>query len=441
VHRAALSRFLLFHELPAELGRVLYLDVDLLVMSSLEQLLTTPLGDDQILAAVPDAYIDSFWAPQGPPLDLAPDDTSAPYFNAGVMLIDLPRWREEHVSERSLRLLEERELRFIDQCALNIVTAGRWAQLPPRWNLQARYFAPGGAKVGDQEALNQLAQAVSDPAIVHFTGAKPWQGDTVHAYAPKWFEVARRHRIEPPAQAEKKRTRAEITLATRRTVKEGLELLGRRVGTDVRLKRTSELLTVREQLTQRTGGVVAAGPFRGSKLVDHGGTVELVEIPALLGLVGEGPMSLTTVMGDSVDSCRVTVSPGAPRVVAAGLRHLGAPPPASDLLALRRDAGDLVVVTLAEFALADVDVGSSREWWILVDGRDTPAALAEAVAALGREFEVTIIEDAPPGPHHLALFRDLGPDAAARLRSVLFQRRQWIVATPNARLDPGIDIR
>jgi hypothetical protein len=136
----------------------------------------------------------------------------------------------------------------------------------------------------------------------------------------------------------------------------------------------------------------------------------------------------------------VIVSPGAPRVVAAGLEHLGVRSPASDLLALRRDAVDLVVATLAEFALADVDVGSSQEWWILFDGRDTPAALAEAVAALGRVFKVRIIEDAPPGPHHLALFRDLGPDPAARVRSVLYQRRQWIVAIPNDRLDPGNDL-
>jgi lipopolysaccharide biosynthesis glycosyltransferase len=90
------------------------------------------------------------------------------YFNAGVLLIDLPLWRAERVSERALEYLARNPSSPIcDQDALNVACDGRWTPLDPRWNFQDHY----DKVFADMEA-EQL------PGIVHFvTTLKPWKPD------------------------------------------------------------------------------------------------------------------------------------------------------------------------------------------------------------------------------------------------------------------------
>ena len=87
------------------------------------------------------------------------------YFNAGVLLIDLPRWREERISERAYAYLTAHpEAPLGDQDGLNFACDGLWKKLDPRWNFQKHF----------EEQIASLT-AAERPAIVHFvTGQKPW---------------------------------------------------------------------------------------------------------------------------------------------------------------------------------------------------------------------------------------------------------------------------
>ncbi|GHJ47638.1 glycosyl transferase family 8 [Catellatospora sp. TT07R-123] len=147
--------------------RLLYLDADVHVCGDLGPLWQVPL-DGVPLAAVRDAFADRFDAFGGIPGSGPEHPADAPYFNSGVILINLPQWRELDVTERCLAYLAENgdRLRFPDQDALNLVAYERWRRLPPRWNHMCSY---------ELEPMAASERAAQDVRIMHFAGPrKPW---------------------------------------------------------------------------------------------------------------------------------------------------------------------------------------------------------------------------------------------------------------------------
>jgi len=90
--------------LPANLKRVIYLDCDIVVRESLLGLWQTDLNG--VLVGCVQNVTEPWFAcvPQLPWKErgLPPD---APYFNAGVLVIDTDAWRRERVGERVLEVL------------------------------------------------------------------------------------------------------------------------------------------------------------------------------------------------------------------------------------------------------------------------------------------------------------------------------------------------
>jgi lipopolysaccharide biosynthesis glycosyltransferase len=72
------------------------------------------------------------------------------YFQSGVLVINLKRWRERNVSERVFHYLAQHKdrVQFLDQGALNAVLFDDWFRLDQRWNqvstslLPERWVAP-----------------------------------------------------------------------------------------------------------------------------------------------------------------------------------------------------------------------------------------------------------------------------------------------------------
>src|SRR5688572_1857400 len=101
---------------------------------------------------------------------------------ANQILMDLPRWRRERVSERALAYLEApgHEVAFPDQDALNALFAGKWRPLDPRWNLvlDSAYHCLQKLPLDDRKPL---ARALAKPGILHFAaGPKPWEKRCPH---------------------------------------------------------------------------------------------------------------------------------------------------------------------------------------------------------------------------------------------------------------------
>lgn len=146
--------------------RILYLDADIFIQrGDFAALLDVDMGNRPI-AAVRD---NSQWrTPNRRPRQFRRLGLpTAPYFNAGVMLIDVDRWRAADIAGRAIALGETNRDRMIrhDQNLLNSVLQGDWAELSPVWNWQ-------------YTRASNLIETMVGANLIHFIGPKkPWNHD------------------------------------------------------------------------------------------------------------------------------------------------------------------------------------------------------------------------------------------------------------------------
>jgi lipopolysaccharide biosynthesis glycosyltransferase len=183
---ASLYRLRMETLLPVEVERVLFIDADIVVRGPLLELWETALGD-ALLGAVCDAvHPFARQSLRQTEFHVPPDRL---YFNAGVMVIPLATWRARDLGAEAIALLTAHKFRYADQCALNLVVAGNWMRLAPRWNLQSAHYL--GEVEQSAEPPEALAAARRDPAIIHFTlsteQAKPWHAGP-STYRSLWLE-------------------------------------------------------------------------------------------------------------------------------------------------------------------------------------------------------------------------------------------------------------
>ena len=166
----AYARFFIPEYVPED--KVLYLDSDLIVNTSLEKLFSIDL-ENRLLAAV--------------------KDTDGITFNTGVLLINNEKWRQEKLKERLIEqsvvtIKEVKEGNFEhfngDQTILNQVCSSQWLELNRIYNLQVGH---------DIVALYNNWQghlAFHDkPVVIHFTTfRKPWTTLIANRYRDLWWE-------------------------------------------------------------------------------------------------------------------------------------------------------------------------------------------------------------------------------------------------------------
>ncbi|MER8072275.1 glycosyltransferase family 8 protein [Streptomyces sp. NPDC094034] len=167
----AVGRLYLEQVLPKDVGRVVYLDADTLVLEDLAALSDFDLEGRGVGAVSNEA---------GPDRSVVLTDVAVQrehgakppgYFNSGVLLVDLDLWRAEQVTEQAMRLFHQyrSSLRSVDQDILNIIFEGSWTKLPGRWNKQIDN--PRLGRFGE----GRLDYLVQREGIVHYTGeTKPW---------------------------------------------------------------------------------------------------------------------------------------------------------------------------------------------------------------------------------------------------------------------------
>ncbi|MDA1316214.1 MAG: glycosyltransferase family 8 protein [Acidobacteria bacterium] len=209
----AYYRLFLADVLPDYVQRVIFLDADILVAGNLVELWNSPF-EGHVLQAIPDAYSDLLHSPRLRQASV-PFESGAPYFNAGVLLIDLRRWREHQVGQKASALLWKYGSRLLgrDQDALNCVLAGRWKVLPPGWNF---HELPHMLFCWDvsQYSLAELRQAFANPKIIHFVGGwKPWGSDACQSFYEQWQAEAREAGVATKSFPLLRRLRQELIWA------------------------------------------------------------------------------------------------------------------------------------------------------------------------------------------------------------------------------------
>ena len=168
-HESVWYRVLFPEYLPSDVGRILFLDADILVLDNLKELFARDM-DGVSVAGCPD------------PLGFESDtferleyDPALGYVCAGVLLINLDYWREHNLEERLIGYATEQagRLRFWDQDTINFVCKDTKVILPLRFGIMERYFSwELRDRIGTRE---ELRGCLTDPAIVHFAGNAPWK--------------------------------------------------------------------------------------------------------------------------------------------------------------------------------------------------------------------------------------------------------------------------
>lgn len=177
-------------ELLPNLTRVIWLDLDIIVMRDLQDLYWSLSHGIVAAAAQRLQFKDQFRMKELNRLAQKQYNPLDPVFNAGVMVIDLEKWRANKVRSRVLHWIEMAAKNDITTCclnqpALNLAIHDDWEALDQRWNFDP-YFCDAGH--------------VDDAFIVHFAGErKPWlKHDWAGIIAEKkkrlhWINAKRAH--------------------------------------------------------------------------------------------------------------------------------------------------------------------------------------------------------------------------------------------------------
>lgn len=188
---STLSRLFIGEVLPEQVERVIYMDCDTVILQSLKKMWETDLKGKVIGAVMEPTIYPSIKAQIG----LTPEQ---PYYNAGVLLIDLKKWRACHVQKQLLNFYESMggHLFACDQDTINGALKGKIKTLSPRYNFftNYRYFhykelvrlSPAYGVIPRVE----LKQAKRHPVVLHFMGdERPWKNGNYNHYkrAYEWY--------------------------------------------------------------------------------------------------------------------------------------------------------------------------------------------------------------------------------------------------------------
>ncbi len=164
---AAYYRIILPQLLDDSIKQILYLDCDVIVISSIKDLLNIDLKN-KALAACKDVspYNDEHRRQLGFGLD----DNA---FCSGVMLINLDYWRRINATERLLNYskTDRGHIYLHDQDALNYVFKDQWVKLPYKWNKTPLSIAV----LDEEQKFFDLFEYFNEPKIIHYSSElKPW---------------------------------------------------------------------------------------------------------------------------------------------------------------------------------------------------------------------------------------------------------------------------
>lgn len=143
------------------ISRLIYIDADTLIVGNLSSLYMHPLNG-KVIAAVQEAEMEPRPDIEFPNL--------ADYFNAGVLLMDLSKWRAQEITKKALNVIATygERLKYHDQDALNLVFRGNWQRVDESFNLMKAYI-PYDLPC---RAYNEYLR---NKVVIHYNGAlKPW---------------------------------------------------------------------------------------------------------------------------------------------------------------------------------------------------------------------------------------------------------------------------
>lgn len=190
------SRLFISSLLPKNLGRVLYLDCDIIINKPINELWNLNLHDKTI-AALQDAFSKYYRVN----INLHTNDIM---FNSGVMLIDLEKWKKQKIESKLLRFIifKNGRIQQGDQGALNAVLSHDVYCFEPKYNSITIFYdftykeMLSYRKPPEFYSEMQIREAIEKPVLIHFTTSflskRPWIKGCRHKYVNEWVKYKKK---------------------------------------------------------------------------------------------------------------------------------------------------------------------------------------------------------------------------------------------------------
>jgi lipopolysaccharide biosynthesis glycosyltransferase len=181
----AYFRLAIHRMIPADISKALYLDCDVVVMTSLAPLFNVDLSDKYaaVVAMTKDPGFSSFVTHH------------SPYFSSGMILFNLEKYRADDIERKAVEIGMRRfsEISFPDQDLLNEAFAGNVAFVPLKWHIvqfpiHHRYNKLSGPPL--VYSIDELKAALSDPGVIHFN-SHPWRALCPHPLRHVYWKYLR----------------------------------------------------------------------------------------------------------------------------------------------------------------------------------------------------------------------------------------------------------
>lgn len=178
--------------LPDNIMEAIYLDSDIIVEGDIKELWEIEMKDNALMA-VPEMFsaghlVSAPWALHTYNELCIPATNK--YFNAGVLKINVSRWRKKDISKKIIDYLIKYKEKVLwhDQDGLNAVLWNDWKELPYEWNVATGlFFEHEYIKIDLSEELAK--KLMVDPKIIHYTTekGKPWLDTCCHPLKQRFY--------------------------------------------------------------------------------------------------------------------------------------------------------------------------------------------------------------------------------------------------------------
>ena len=188
ISRASYFRIDIANILDESIEKIIYLDCDLLVYDDIEKMWQFDMKGKPV-AAVCDFGVMASARRQKQKNHFIGLPFDAPYFNAGVLMMDLKQWRSGNFAESIIALAMQNKYPNHDQDALNKFFMNNWQEMPLRWNVIPPVFDLFLKVIVKPDFRKKAIEAKLDPAILHYAGRyKPWKYSLYKGFNDKYYE-------------------------------------------------------------------------------------------------------------------------------------------------------------------------------------------------------------------------------------------------------------
>lgn len=172
------ARLFLSDMLPSHIDKVLYYDCDTIIVDKLDEIWDEDISN-YFLAGVKDTVNSNIKIAVGMNKN---DD----YINAGMLLINLKKWRQDNITDKFLGFIEQYNGKVIhhDQGVINGMLNGLIKILPLKFNVMTVFYTMKREEIikyynidGDFYSEYEINEATHSPVYIHFTPgfvSRPW---------------------------------------------------------------------------------------------------------------------------------------------------------------------------------------------------------------------------------------------------------------------------